>query len=346
MKNDFSSYEKIVKNLKSFNDKDFKCFNKVDWVVTEKIHGANFSFIYENRELKFAKRKELLSWKSDFFGFQIVVKQMENKVLALFEELSLHYKATKYIIYGELFGGSYPHIDVVPDKRVQAIQTGVYYNPSISFAAFDIAIVSDTKYYLSYKKCIKYFYTHDVPFLKPLFIGKLSDALNFDKLINSRIPDDLNLPSIIDNTIEGIVVKQYDLLTNSDERPIIKIKNKKFEEEKKFHLAKKWSFTTNTNSQSVELSFLIIEIRSYVTKNRLDSAISKIGTFDLKNQKRMNEIKIEFLEDVLQDFNLDNYEILEGIDSEKKDWIIDRVKADINLLIRDLYFNKKMNNSG
>ncbi|MBQ4801528.1 2'-5' RNA ligase [Aquimarina sp. MMG015] len=331
----FSGYEKTAKNLKGFDANDFKSLDKLDWVVTEKIHGANFSFIYENRELTFAKRKELLTWKSDFFGFQLVVKQIESNILELFEELSLQYKATRYIIYGELFGGIYPHENVTPDKRVQAIQTGVYYDPSINFFAFDIAIISDAKYYLSYKESITYFEKYNISFVKPLFVGKLSEALNFNISINSKIPQELNLPNISDNLIEGIIVKPYDYTISVNKRPVVKIKNNKFEEENKFHQAKKWAFTENTNSYTEELSFLIAEIRNYLTKNRLDSAISKIGAVDHNKKQRISELENEFLEDTLLDFNLDNNEILEGIDKAEQKWVIDRIRADIRQLIED-----------
>ena len=44
---DFSSYEKMPKSLKKLNlsQRDYAELDKVQWVVTEKIHGANFSFI-------------------------------------------------------------------------------------------------------------------------------------------------------------------------------------------------------------------------------------------------------------------------------------------------------------
>ena len=333
----FSGYEKIAKNLKGFDANDFQFLDKLDWVVTEKIHGANFSFIYENRALKFAKRKELLTWKSDFFGFQLVVAQIESKILAFFEELSLHHKATKYIIYGELFGGVYPHNEVIPDKRVNAIQTGVYYAPSINFLAFDIAIVSDSKYYLPYKESVMHFKKHNLLYVKPLFIGKLSEALNFDISIDSRIPQELNLPNIPDNLVEGVVVKPYNQKTSADKRPIIKIKNSKFDEEKKFHLAKKWTFIPDTTSNTEELSFLISDLRNYITKNRLDSAISKIGAVDNTNKERISELEDEFLEDVFLDFNLENDQILDEIDEEEKKWIRERIHADIRQFILGFY---------
>ncbi len=70
---DFSAYEKMPNSLKKLglNESGYSELEKLKWVVTEKVHGANFSFVYEAGKLKFAKRKEYLSWNDDFFGFQL-----------------------------------------------------------------------------------------------------------------------------------------------------------------------------------------------------------------------------------------------------------------------------------
>lgn len=84
---DFSEYEKMPGNSKKLklDESDFSKMNKLKWVVTEKIHGANFSFVYENYHLKFVKRRAYLNWTDDFFGFQSVVNKLEDKMLRLFE---------------------------------------------------------------------------------------------------------------------------------------------------------------------------------------------------------------------------------------------------------------------
>ncbi len=77
--NEFSGYEKMPDSLKKtgLNERDMLKMEKLKWVVTEKIHGANFSFSYEDNQLKYAKRREYLNWADDFFGFQIVVGRLE-----------------------------------------------------------------------------------------------------------------------------------------------------------------------------------------------------------------------------------------------------------------------------
>jgi len=267
----------------------------------------------------------------------LVVNKIEDKIIEIFEELSQKVKAIKYIIYGELFGGKYPHLEVEADQNLQAIQTGVYYSPSVEFYAFDIAIEktdAKSKYYLDYETSVKLFEESNIIYAKPLFIGKFNDALEFNIRINSTIPKQLNLPNLSNNLIEGVVIKPFNDISSLDKkiRPIIKLKNPEFKEEK-FHKAKKWNYIPNTKSKSEELSFLVDEIMDYITINRLESAISKIGQLDFSSPKRIEEIKLELLEDSLSEFNEDSDDMLGFISINDSLWIKDRLKAEINQLI-------------
>lgn len=335
---EFSSYEKMPNNLKKLglNENDFYQLGKLKWVVTEKVHGANFSFIYENGQLKFAKRKEYLKWTDDFFGFQLVVKKIEDNVLHLFEQLSSDISGKKFILYGELFGGEYPHPEVAGLENLHAIQTGVYYSPDIDFCAFDIAIETDgpdSKYYLDYETSLTYFRQFGIFHAKPLFIGKLNEVLNFNTRIQSSIPQEFGMPPLENNLIEGVVVKPFDKTGADLARPIIKIKNAKFDEDEKYHESQKWSFIPDVSSKTEDLSFIVDELRTYVNQNRLKSAVSKIGELDMNNEVRMNEIKTEILEDVLTDFNENNNNILNELSPEAKEWVADRVRFEIKALL-------------
>ncbi|KRD05382.1 2'-5' RNA ligase [Flavobacterium sp. Root901] len=335
----FSEYEKMPENFNQLgqNEKLVKNMNRLKWVVTEKIHGANFSFIYQNRNLNFAKRKEILKWNDDFFGFQAVINKTETQIISLFEQLSIDFKADKYIIYGELFGGHYPHQVIVPEPNLQAIQTGVYYSPSINFCAFDIAFEKNgKKEYLDYELAVSYFERFSVFYAQILFKGKLNEALEFNKRISSTIPALLNLPTIQENLIEGIVVKplKHTGLINDNERPVIKLKNPEFKEQK-FHQAQNWFYIPEVSSHSEELTFLIDDLRSYITQNRLNSVLSKIGAIDFKNSQRMESIYNEFIEDVLLDFTIQNDKILDEISDEQRKWIIDRIKPEITVLVEN-----------
>jgi Rnl2 family RNA ligase len=336
---EFSGYEKMPDSLKKLrlHENELSKMDKMKWVVTEKIHGANFSFSYENGNLKYAKRREYLNWSDDFFGFQIVAARLENRLFRLFEYLETTFPGLRYILYGELFGGQYPHPEVQPVEHVQAIQTGVYYAPGIHFCAFDIAVVYEdgTKYYLDYETTVSYLDQFEIPYIKPLFIGKFNEATNFNLRINSSVPKEMGLPELEHNLIEGVVIKPYHQKDNDtlSQRPIIKLKNPEFDEEEKFHKAEKWSLIPDLSSKSENLSFITDELRTYISKNRMESVISKVGALDLKNLSRISEIKSEFLQDVLTDFNENNSNLLEELTAEDKKWIIERVESEIQKII-------------
>ncbi|UEQ77240.1 2'-5' RNA ligase [Chryseobacterium arthrosphaerae] len=337
--NEFSGYEKMPDSLKKIglNERDMLKMEKLKWVVTEKIHGANFSFSYEDNQLKYAKRREYLNWTDDFFGFQIVVGRLESKMVRLFEELRMMNPGARYIVYGELFGGKYPHPDVEAVEHLQAIQTGVYYTPDIHFYAFDIAIVDEhgVKNYLDYESAVSYFVQFEIPHAEPLLIGKFNEALNFNTRINSPVPMQMGLPELEQNLIEGVVIKPYDLKDKAllSDRPVIKLKNPEFDEEDKFHKAEKWSFIPDISSKTENLSFITDELRTYVTKNRLESVLSKVGALDLNNLARIADIKEEFLQDVFTDFNENNGNFLNELSQEDREWISERIVSEIQKVI-------------
>ena len=55
----------------------------LQYVVQEKVHGANTSFICDGTEVRFAKRTALLNADEKFFDFQ--------EILARYRSLVMHY---------------------------------------------------------------------------------------------------------------------------------------------------------------------------------------------------------------------------------------------------------------
>jgi len=330
-----NEYEKMPKAFSQLGltEQEVSKVNKLYWVVTEKVHGANFSFVYENRQLHYAKRKAYLDWNDDFFGFQQVAERLEDQLLQLFEQLSLQLTADKYIVYGELFGGEYPHPEVESTPNVFAIQTGVYYAPNIDFCAFDIAYeMEGKKHYLDYDLAIALFEASKILYAKVLFEGKLNEVMQFNTRINSTIPNALNLPALATNTIEGIVIKpmNHSGIDGLSKRPILKIKNTEFDEDEKFHQAAKWSFVPNSSTKSEELSFVVEELAAYINHNRIQSAVSKIGAIDKENPERIAAIRTEVQEDAFVDFNANNSNLLTELTPEQHTWIKNRVLAIID----------------
>lgn len=146
MDNKYIAYEKIPENINKWNltESDYRILKKTDWVVTEKIHGANFGIMTDGLEVKFAKRKKFLDSTEDFFGYQLLQDKLISQARKIFQFLQLEKNNLhKIFIYGELFGGEYPHPEVTPVSGIQAIQTGVYYSPKIEYCGFDIAVVEN-----------------------------------------------------------------------------------------------------------------------------------------------------------------------------------------------------------
>jgi hypothetical protein len=62
-----TSYEKIVERPEQWglDAAGYRALKKSPWVVTEKIHGANFALIVEGAQVRCAKRKALLEEGED-----------------------------------------------------------------------------------------------------------------------------------------------------------------------------------------------------------------------------------------------------------------------------------------
>jgi Rnl2 family RNA ligase len=341
---EFIGYEKMPDSIRKLglDLQDTRLLDSVEWVVTEKVHGANFSFIFTGDELRYAKRKAYLRWADDFFGFQLAAERLDGAVMRLFERIRRDHPFHTAVVYGELFGGNYPHRDVPADPRVQAIQTGIFYSPTVEYYAFDIAILpteaEESRYYLDYAQAVAYFEACGIPYARPLFIGKLNEALFFDTRFNSKIPAWLGLPDIGTNLVEGIVVKPYrNIVVNSSKgllRPIFKIKNKEFSEEQ-FHEAQNWSYFHTGTSATERLLFLVPELRRYITVQRLQNTISKIGHLTKADAGRFQEIRAAFIADVFESFWEANPELAGDFSEDDLVWLHARVEAEVDRCMKD-----------
>lgn len=330
----FIPYEKMPDDAKKWKIQasEYRLFKKVDWIVTEKVHGANFCFIVDKQGIQCAKRKEILQPEDDFFGFQILlekladqIKQIESLIKQPFERLS---------IYGELCGGEYPHPEVQADPNVQAVQTGIYYSPTIEFYAFDIAVEHDVRNYLDYEESLEIFQKVDILHAQPLYVGKFNQAIDFDININSKIPQQLGLPALdVDNKIEGVVIKPIKTILietpKGKIRPILKKKSQAFSEDKRYHQATKWSYKINQD----DVNFLMPEILLFVTENRLNNTISKIGEINQNDEKRIAQILEAFIADVIESFNEEYDGILEDVSENSKNLIVEKLKSEAKMMI-------------
>ncbi|MBC8143139.1 MAG: RNA ligase, partial [Armatimonadetes bacterium] len=215
----FSGYEKVAESAAKWglDVAGTRALRRVRWAVTEKIHGANFCFVMENgrvhgqppsmQALRGANRRRLLDENEPFFGWQAVREALAENLQSAAARLP---DAETVCVYGELFGGGYPHEGVASAPDVQPVQTGVWYAPDIRFAAFDVGVTTGReRRYLDFERAQTVLRAAGVPCVASLFIGTFERATDFSPRFDSTIPATLGLPPLPKGTnlAEGIVVR-------------------------------------------------------------------------------------------------------------------------------------------
>ena len=273
----------------------------LEYVVQEKVHGANTSFLCDGESVRFAKRTSLLEQDEKFYDYAELLERYREKVVALTKEVMGKYSDTRSIsIFGEMFGGTYPHKEVQPNHKMTAIQKGVCYTPGHEFYAFDIYVIGDGGgRYLSVDEANELFEKHGFFYARTLFKGTLSDCLKHPNAFQSKIAEWLGLPIIEDNICEGIVIRPVvPMYLRNGSRVLIKSKNERFAEKKS--VRKRNKLFAEPVPYSDALKALIPEVEAYVTEQRLANVVSHIG--EVHVPKDFGKIMGLFSKDVLEDF--------------------------------------------
>lgn len=297
-------YPKIAQTTREWHidERMARTLARAEWVITEKIHGANFCFLVTRSPdgdrdlLACAKRKALLGDDDRFYNFQMVRDRLDERIRdAATRARSEHPTCETVAIYGELFGGAYPHPDVPPDPDVELIQTGVYYAPSVEFCAFDIAVDfpaserddDDQRLWLDFHPMRAICQAADLLCVEPLHIGTQADVMNYPLPFDSTIPARLGLPPLeSDNLAEGIVARPSETLFIASKRgrtrPLIKRKIPDFSERREYHQARPWSTRPRPTAETGASGDSPLDraerlIATLLTANRLHNALSKVG---------------------------------------------------------------------
>jgi len=259
-------------------DKNYKKIK--EWAITEKVHGANFSFVYttSSNTINFAKRNCILKEDDVFFGYRSILPSTLQKIENIIKEIKdVKEKITDIntiSIFGELFG--------------KDVQSGIFYSNDIHFYAFDIGIkLNDgTTFYLDFSISLNIFKNANILYAKPLkIVNSYQKATEYNIYFNSTIPKLLNKSIDTPNLAEGIVIRSM------SGRYISKIKIKEFTENVEI-------FDNNSYLPS-KLDSYIIGAKNHMTKNRFNCAISKVGTFE----DNKDEIYNLYINDILSEIN-------------------------------------------
>ncbi|CAG8456687.1 12425_t:CDS:2 [Rhizophagus irregularis] len=268
--------------------------DKCEWVVTEKVHGSNFSFITNGKEIKCASRLGLLTDSTEYYGFQNVKERYYKNIIKLWD-----------IIYS--------HPDVKPIKNAIMCQFGIDYCPQNDFLAFDIY---DGKDFLNYDIMIDLFKESELPYLKPLFRGSFNDAFNYNPDFITTIPDLMGLPPLpFQNRAEGVIIKPVLTIRakDKDRRVILKIKTTDFVERVR---TKKREYKEESRKKSIQpMNEMYDEFLTFINENRVCSVVSKFGPIIKQNQEenienklneRINQVTLLLFEDALIDLYKDD----------------------------------------
>lgn len=265
----FEKYPKIENTYR----RDFMSFitgeGKTDgtWIVTEKIHGANFSFWTNGNVVRMAKRTCLIADTDNFYGSLKIWEELKGKIKDLFH--FMHPVPKEVAVFGEIFGGSYPHPKVAQDHQAKKVQSGIYYCPDNQFMIFDIKVDKDFLDFDTMQKCCE---TFELPSIGALDVGTLEHCLEHKNKFSSTIHKYYHLPKIKGNICEGIVIRPNKTkFLYRGSRVMLKSKNEKWSE--KIHKIR----PTVSVELSEEATQIKEEILSMITENRFNSVVSKIG---------------------------------------------------------------------
>lgn len=117
------------------------------WCLTEKIHGTNFSIRINLNDMSvfFCNRTAVVG--DNFYNhLHVVNENIKPDYDRLVKNLKEIYGDSldeyhQVAVFGELFGGFYPHPEVQACPRAKKVQKGIWYTPDNEFMAFDIGLL-------------------------------------------------------------------------------------------------------------------------------------------------------------------------------------------------------------
>ncbi|KAJ3403456.1 Protein TOPLESS-RELATED PROTEIN 2 [Chytriomyces hyalinus] len=292
-----------------------KLKKSVKWIVTEKVHGANFCITTTSEGPAaaaspvhtFNKRTGRIAGGDTFFNFRqdaTLLPMLLPKVNTLYSSLKdRHPSLCKVQVFGELFGGAYPDL---PSMHRAPVQRGVMYSPNLCFMAFDICVHLAEKpaMFLDYADVMKLCHEYDMLCAEPLMTGSYQNCMAFKLGFDSTIPKRLGLapPPAGTNKAEGIVVRPLSGDNNqcSAERALVKFKIAEFAE------AAVYDNRIDRNAlsaSSVSQHPLLWVLKGYINESRVQGLISKMGPLDQESDaETLSEYADALVTDAMDDY--------------------------------------------
>lgn len=272
--------------------------SNVGWIVTEKVHGANFSFWMTEVDgvvdIKCAKRTGFIKDDEKFFNYKPVLEKYRDNLIKLFYEMKESYDSTTTVLYGELFGGN--------------IQSGMCYPLEQDFVGFDIKVDSGKGLYPINKvfalNVISDFGIPSIPVMG--YAISLDGALEFNEYFTSKLIRDGFDGLEEHKESEGLVIEPVEPLFLNRSRVYFKKKTKRFlEKSGKPNVKHK----AHQQKLTVEENAVLEETLCYLTESKFQSVVSKIGEVTIKD---IGKVAGLMTKDMLEEVEKDMFTIPEG----------------------------------
>jgi len=309
------------------------------WVVTLKVHGSNFSVYITENEMKCTKRSGWIKEGENFFNYQKVVARYDEKLKNVRKIVHEHFELSPEVpvqVFGEIFGGCYPHDEVEKVQGVKKVQKGVWYCPDVDFFPFDIYVRGQE------------FGGKDFPldhdlferimkgagftlYAKSLFTGSFKECLEYPNEYPDPVHRYYGLPEIEGNICEGNVLKPVKATVEPcGSRVILKNKNDKFTERTK--RTKKERKPINISPEAQKVIGIADE---YINENRLRNVLSHFGEV---THKDFGKIMGAFAQDVRKDMEEDDPEVF-SLEKEEQSRVNKVINSSCSVFIRQHFLN-------
>ena len=315
---DFQRYSSITNSYdsKMINKIIAFGYDKVEWVVTNKIHGANFSFYTDGVYIQCAAKNGILEEGDKFHNYPKLLDRYKELIIEVHKAISdssdvpIHQVA----LYGEYFGGTYSHPDVKRIPNASKIQKGIQYCPDNDFYLIDIKVDGRLMNYDAMADIAERF---GFLYAEPLCRGSLQQCLEYPNDFQDPTYKFYGLPVIEgDNVTEGVVIRPvkplfFSMGDGGFKRVILKNKNEKWKEK-----ASQTRKVKTPMELSDEVRDQINNLSGLVTDNRLNNVLSHLGEIEAKDfGKLIKEFSMDVWEDYINDYS-DEYDQLESYDQK------------------------------
>lgn len=270
------------------------------WVATPKYHGTNTSVwvpMAKDEPLAFGRRGGFLKEGEAHYGYQTLLPSLCD-----WSTLRLGFAHREdleaVVVYGELYGGAYPHPEV-PSSGATKVQPSVYYSPHLRFIAFDLALKGKdgSLTFLSLYDALWVLDRCKIPRVTTPFKGLREDVIAWAKDHAEDNPlfwledghPDKGLPPLEKNIAEGFVVRPVtERKDRFGSRCMLKVKSPSFAEVKNVGKAKGPKKAVHERPGFATAS-------AYLNQGRCGSVCSKMPQEDvtLRNMKALGSALVE-----------------------------------------------------